>query len=159
MKRWISAILFVVLVLVDQLTKYIAKIKLEGKDAIVLIEDILEFRYLEGGNTGAAFGILEGKTTALGILSLVVFGFLCVAYYKLEKKGESKWFLFSIVLMGAGAIGNCIDRLSYSYVIDFIYFRMIDFPIFNVADCYVTISAVMLFLLVACSKEGEQDAK
>lgn len=155
MKRWISIVLFVLLVGIDQLTKHLAKINLEGKNPIVLLDNILEFRYLEGGNTGAAFGIFEGKTTILGIVSLVVFIFLCMFYYKMEKKGESKWLLFSLILMGAGAIGNCIDRFCYAYVIDFIYFRLIDFPIFNVADCYVTVAAVLLFLLIAFSKEDD----
>ena len=52
------------------------------------------------------------------------------------------------VLLLSGAIGNFIDRVSQSYVVDFIYFSLIDFPIFNVADCYVSISAVLLFILV-----------
>ena len=47
----------------------------------------------------------------------------------------------------AGAIGNLIDRISLKYVVDFIYFELIDFPIFNIADCYLTVSSFLLIIL------------
>lgn len=153
MKKWIGIITMVLLVCLDQCTKYIAKAVLEGKDAVELIKGVLEFHYLEGGNTGAAFGIFSGKTIFLGIVSLVVSVVLLYVYFKIVKKPEYKWISWCIIFMCAGALGNCIDRLVNQYVIDFIYFKLIDFPIFNVADCYVTISAIALFLLIAFSKE------
>ena len=157
MKKWIAAIMFVVLVAFDQTTKWIAKINLQGKEPISLIDGILEFHYLEGGNTGAAFGLFKGKTAILALISLVVFLILVIAFIKLSKKKENYWLSFSIVLMASGALGNCIDRLFYHSVIDFIYFKIINFPIFNIADCYVTISAILIFLIVAFSKEEENN--
>lgn len=53
-----------------------------------------------------------------------------------------------LMLVAAGAVGNMIDRMTQNYVVDFLYFRLIDFPVFNVADCYVTIAAAGLVLLV-----------
>ena len=54
----------------------------------------------------------------------------------------------SVVLILSGAIGNLIDRIAYGYVVDFLYFKLINFPIFNVADCYVVIGACLMFLFV-----------
>ena len=51
-------------------------------------------------------------------------------------------------MLAAGAVGNLIDRMRYSYVVDFLYFKLIDFPVFNVADCYVTVGAVLLAVLI-----------
>ena len=53
-----------------------------------------------------------------------------------------------LVLLVSGALGNMIDRISRQFVVDFLYFSLIDFPIFNVADCYVTVSAILLVFLV-----------
>ena len=63
-----------------------------------------------------------------------------------------------LLLIGAGAVGNMIDRLSQSYVVDFLYFKLINFPIFNVADCYVTIGAFCLVLLVMLYYKDEDMA-
>lgn len=157
MKKWIAAVMLVVLVAIDQITKYVAKAFLEGKESFAIIKNVLELQYLEGGNTGAAFGLFAGKTIALGFVSLVVFFILLFAIYKFSKNPKNFWLCLSLVVMAAGALGNCIDRFVNQYVIDFIYFKCIDFPIFNVADCYVTISAVVIFLLVAFSKDEEKE--
>ena len=58
------------------------------------------------------------------------------------------WLRFCAVLVCAGAIGNMIDRIRLNYVIDFFYFSLIDFPIFNVADCYVVVACVLFAILV-----------
>ena len=64
-----------------------------------------------------------------------------------------------IVSVVAGAIGNLIDRVRLNYVIDFLYFKLIDFPIFNVADIYVTVAAfVLIFLILFYYKESELEA-
>lgn len=156
MKKWSAMLLLAILVVVDQVTKYIASIYLQGKDAFVLIKNVLEFRYLEGGNTGAAFGILAGKTIALGVVSVLVAIVLLVIYMKLSNVEKYKGVSLALVFMIAGAMGNGMDRLVHQYVIDFIYVKAINFPIFNVADCYVTLSAVALFLLIAFDDDEEE---
>ena len=70
----------------------------------------------------------------------------------MDDKQESK-VSWCLIFMIAGAVGNCIDRLLNQYVIDFIYFKWIDFPIFNVADIYVTVSAIVMFLMILFMKE------
>lgn len=156
MKKWSAVLLLAMLVLIDQITKYIASVCLQGKDAFVILKNVFEFRYLEGGNTGAAFGILEGKTVALGVVSVVVAIVLFIIYVKLSRIEKYKNVSMALLFMIAGAIGNGIDRLLHQYVIDFIYVRAINFPIFNVADCYVTLAAVALFLMIAFDDDEEE---
>ena len=65
--------------------------------------------------------------------------------------------IFSIML-AAGAMGNMYDRFAHRYVIDFLYAKVIDFPIFNVADCYVVVSAVVLAMLIGFYYQEEDMA-
>ena len=153
MKKWISMVVLGVLVIFDQFTKYLAQANLQGKEGIPIIKNVLELHYLEGGNTGAAFGILEGKTVLLGIFSLLVSIVMLGVYFWMTNKKEYSKVSWCLIFMIAGAVGNCIDRLLNQYVIDFIYFKWIDFPIFNVADIYVTVSAIVMFLLILFMKE------
>ena len=153
MKKWISMVVLGVLVIFDQFTKYLAQANLQGKEGIPIIKNVLELHYLEGGNTGAAFGILEGKTVLLGIFSLLVSIVMLGVYFWMTNKKEYSKVSWCLIFMIAGAVGNCIDRLLNQYVIDFIYFKWIDFPIFNVADIYVTVSAIVMFLMILFMKE------
>lgn len=159
MKIWKSASLLAVLVVIDQITKIIAKQLLEGKQAFQIIKDVFCFQYLEGGNTGAAFGLFHNQTEMLAIISLVL---SIIIIFFIIRLPRTKYFIplnLSLIFLGAGAIGNLIDRLFRKYVIDFIYFKAIDFPIFNVADCYVTISAIVLCLLFLFYYKDEDFAK
>ena len=82
--------------------------------------------------------------------------------YMYVKMPHTKRFLplrACFVAIAAGAIGNMIDRISLNYVVDFFYFKLIDFPIFNVADIYVTCATfVLVFLIVFYYKEEEIDS-
>ena len=130
----------------DQWTKYLAVCFLKGKEAIILIPGVLQLQYLE--NRGAAFGILQNKQWIFWILTAV---FLIIALWFYRKVPKNRHYLpliLSVDILVAGAIGNFIDRISQQYVVDFIYFSLIDFPIFNVADIYVTLSVIALILLI-----------
>lgn len=144
--RIISVISFFLLVAFDQLTKYFAVLYLKDGEPFVLIQDVFELHYLE--NRGAAFGMLQGRQLFLLVLTIAFLAILCYVFYKMP--GEKKYIPLYIigVMVCAGAIGNMIDRVRQQYVVDFLYFKLINFPIFNVADCYVTIAAFLLFFLV-----------
>lgn len=147
MKKWKSIMILVLLVIIDQVTKFWAKSTLEGKDPFIIIKDVFCFQYLEGGNTGAAFGLFQGKIGLLSLSSLLVFLILVFVIFKIPKEKKYNLLELTVTVLAAGALGNLIDRVMHNYVIDFMYFNLIDFPIFNVADCYVVISAIALFLL------------
>ena len=138
----------------DQYTKYLAVIHLKDNKPVIIINGILELNYLE--NTGAAFGMLENQKAFFIFVAVVT---LCVIGYVLLKMPDHKKYGIlhvSLSLIASGAIGNMIDRIRLNYVIDFIYFSLINFPIFNVADMYVTVStAVLVVLLLFVYKESD----
>lgn len=136
-----------VLVVIDRITKNMATVGLKGKDAYVLIEDVFELNYLE--NRGAAFGVLQNQKplfVIIGILMLIIVMYVLI---RLPLKGAKYVMLeIGLVLIAAGAIGNMTDRVMQSYVVDFFYFVLINFPIFNVADIYVTISCIIIAIMI-----------
>lgn len=138
----------------DQWTKYLAVAGLRGKDAFVIWDGVFELQYLE--NRGAAFGMMQGKQFFFFLVAAVV---LVVAAYLLYKMPVTKRYLPLLIcmcLVVAGAIGNMIDRVSLGYVVDFLYFKLIDFPIFNVADCYVTVATAAAAVLLMFSYREEE---
>ena len=134
------------LILLDQGIKLWAIGTLRDKEPIVLIKGVLEFRYLE--NRGAAFGIFQNRQWFFILITLIVLAGLFFLSGRIPQDRKYLPLQICFYLIGAGAVGNLIDRVFRSYVVDFIYFKMIDFPIFNVADIYVTVSAILLILLL-----------
>ena len=134
------------LIAFDQWTKRLAVSYLKGKDDIILIKNVLQLHYLE--NRGAAFGILQGQFVIFIILCIV---FLAAGTYLFIKIPKTKHYLpiaAAVVMIAAGGIGNLIDRIRLNYVVDFIYASFINFPVFNVADIYVTVATFGLVLLI-----------
>ena len=139
-------VLATVLIGLDQFTKNLAINHLMNKDDIILIPNVLQLHYLE--NTGAAFSMLEGKQVLFAIMTPIL---LVALFYLLLRIPKHTKFIpldYVIVFLIAGAIGNYIDRITNNYVVDFIYFSLINFPVFNVADIYVTVAVIVLFLLI-----------
>lgn len=144
-----SIIWVVILLALDQLTKYLAVIKLKGKAVFTVIKGVFELSYVE--NTGVAFGIFANKESGPVLLSIFTgLVFLLILYFRyklpLTKKYNSLRFV-SIFLI-AGALGNLIDRIRLGYVIDMLHFYWFEFPVFNLADSYVVVSSLVLAILV-----------
>lgn len=139
-------ILSVVLIVIDQMTKLMAIHELMNQQPFVILDGIFELHYLE--NRGAAFGILQGKKVFFIIFTILVLAFIAYIYLK-RIPDEKKFRLLDgiCILFFAGALGNFIDRVFRNYVVDFFYFKLIDFPIFNVADIYVTVAAFAMIIL------------
>lgn len=149
-----AAVLFTALAALDLFTKSIAVNALEGGKRVPLIPGALEFYYIQ--NRGAAFGIFQNGTLILGIISAVALAVLI--FVCLRVPGGKKYLPLRLVLIfiAAGAAGNLYDRITLHYVRDFIYFSLIDFPVFNVADIYVTCSVfVLAFLILFYYKEED----
>ncbi len=130
----------------DQWTKHLAVVHLKNRPNIVLIDGVLELEYLE--NRGAAFGILQNQQWLFAILTILFLGISFYVFWKVPKIPRYMPIFGVFIVLASGAIGNFIDRLARKYVVDFIYFSLIDFPIFNVADIYLTLSAAMIFILM-----------
>ena len=163
----LSGILVLILIALDQFTKYLAVVFLKNKPAIPIIKDIFELQYLE--NTSAAFGMdpisllhnifhfdifTQNPELYLNVrmwfFYLLTIGMILLFIWVFMKVPAHKRMIFIdiiIIFITAGAIGNLIDRISQQFVVDFLYFKLIDFPIFNVADIYVTCAAIALLIL------------
>ncbi len=134
--------LFVILVIADQLIKHLAVVRLKNQAAYNLINGILEFNYLE--NRGAAFGVLQNQKYFFVFVALIFIGVIVFVLIKVPTQKKYYSLNILLVMIAAGAVGNMIDRVRYDYVVDFIYLVCIQFPIFNVADIYVTTATVIL---------------
>ena len=110
------------------------------------IGDAFVFSYLR--NSGAAWGMLSGKINLFLVFTVIVM--LIVTYVIINLPATRKYMplLITCTLLVSGAVGNFIDRVRFGYVRDFIYFKLINFPVFNVADCYVTVSVALLIILI-----------
>lgn len=142
----IDVILLIFLIILDQITKFWAVMKLKDRPAVKLIDGVFEFNYLE--NKGAAFGMFQNQKLLFVLITII---FLAViAFVVIKMPADSKYTKLHILLMavGGGAIGNLIDRLRFDYVVDFMYFSIINFPIFNVADVCITVSTFTIVILI-----------
>ena len=154
-KRYgLFGLISVLLILFDQWTKRLAFDGLRVNGPIVLIDGVFELLYSE--NRGAAFGILQGKQWFFLLVAAAVVIAVMVFLAKLPS-GKRYYPLFlCAVLLVSGAVGNVIDRLTLGFVVDFLYFKLINFPIFNVADCYVVVAAGVIILLTGFFYKDEE---
>jgi signal peptidase II len=137
----IWAVIVVGSVILDQWTKMLAVRDLMPIRSTVLLDGILGLRYVE--NTGAAFGMLKGQRWFFIILSTAAI--IAVSIYLVKcRKTVPPLLGISLAMIVGGGIGNQIDRIANGYVVDFLEFLFMDFAIFNVADCFVTVGAFLV---------------
>ena len=136
----------IILILADQFTKYLAVIHLKDKPVIPIIQDVLELSYLE--NRGAAFGMLQNQKIFFVFVASIILAVIVYVIYKMPVDRKYNKLHVFLTFIASGAIGNMIDRLRLDYVVDFISFVLIHFPIFNVADIYVTVATAFLVILI-----------
>ncbi len=153
--KWLVLVVgILILTALDQLTKHLAVFYLKGKESVSIIKNVFELTYVE--NRGAAFGILQNHREFFLILTAVALIAMAWVYWKIPAKKKYTPLSVILLVLMAGAIGNMIDRGLQGYVVDFFYFKLIDFPVFNVADIYVTVSCfVAVILLLFAYKETD----
>lgn len=153
------AILSAALVVLDQIVKYLVRANIPLGGSVPFIPHLLDLTYVQ--NTGAAFSILRQHTWVLTLTSAVVVLVMCW----LIMKGffKNRLGLFSAALVLAGGMGNLIDRVVFGFVTDMFQTTFMEFAVFNVADCCITVGVPLLFLYVWIyvgkdeKKEGEAD--
>lgn len=154
MKKKYAPIWVVLLVVIDQITKYWARTSLQENGPIDVIKGVFSFEYLE--NRGIAFGLFQDKFIIFVIFTVIILFAIGFLFLRLPDDKRYRPLQISMIFVAAGAIGNMIDRIFLNYVVDFLYFNLIDFPIFNIADCYVTVTLfVLVFLILFYYKEEE----
>lgn len=142
-------------VALDQYTKYLAVTHLKN-NPIPLIDGVFELRYLE--NRGAAFGLLQNQQMFFLIVGSITLILIAYLYIRMPQTKHFLLLRICMVSITAGAIGNMIDRIRLQYVVDFFYFKLIDFPIFNVADIFATVATCgLIILLLFYYKEEDID--
>lgn len=134
-------IISLILVIFDQLTKYVIRSKVDFSS--IKLFDFLYFTHTQ--NTGISFGMFKGYNWVFLIVSIIALGYFFSIYLKNRK------YYMQFALICSGIIGNTIDRLLIGSVTDFIDFRI--FPIFNVADSLISIGMVWLVLILVLKKE------
>lgn len=142
----VAVIVIGVLVALDQFTKYLATVKLKGNKPFVMIDGVFELNYLE--NRGMAFGMMQNKQIFFCVFSIVILAALVFYYIRVPNTKRMLPMRALMIVIAAGAIGNMIDRLVRGFVVDMFYFKLINFPIFNVADIYVVVGIILIALLV-----------
>lgn len=144
---------FIFLVLMDQISKSVA-VQLLGSIGArcEFIPHILRLEYRE--NTGMAWGLLKDARIFFIIVTLLFCGLILFLMIK-QRKNMPKLISISLSVILAGAVGNFIDRVFLGYVRDFLAFDFFEFPVFNLADSYVTIGAAMLIILLFFTKQGK----
>lgn len=130
----------------DQYSKIVAISRLKNQEAYKLFDGVLHFHYLE--NHGAAFGMLQNQKLFFIFMAVTILALIAFVLIKTPDNRKYVPMHICLVLVSSGAVGNMIDRINLGYVVDFIYFILIDFPIFNVADIYVTVGTALLIVFI-----------
>ena len=152
-KNYLIALgLFILIIIFDQLTKLLVVHNMELGESIPVIRDVFEIHYIQ--NTGMAWGLFSGKTWLLALFSVVMLAALLYVYHNIAEGRYYRMIRILLICIVGGAYGNLLDRIRLGYVIDFLYFKLINFPVFNVADIFVTISVILLILLMIFKYKG-----
>lgn len=137
-------ILGILLLSIDQYSKYLVRTKMEVFETYPIIEDFFHLTYVQ--NKGAAFGMFQGATVIFAVVTLIVI--VGMIYFSLKHKNMSLVWKVTLTVIASGAVGNLIDRLWLGYVVDMFDFRGIWSFIFNFADVCVVVGGCVMMLLV-----------
>lgn len=158
MKRFLKYLIFVVaIVTADQVSKWLVVANIPLHNKVSVLPGIVGLTYTQ--NTGAAFSVFEGQQWLFALIFAAFTVALLLEYFKypMPFTGFERWLIAAVY---AGGIGNMIDRVRLGYVIDMIRTEFISFPVFNVADCFITCGCIGLVLHLAFfNKEFWKDEK
>ena len=133
-----------IIAILDQAAKLFAAGLLQRVDTYPLWENVFHLTYVE--NKGAGWGIFSDHTWLLTVATIIVI--VAAVSYVVVKRPKDRLFLTAFTFMIGGAVGNLVDRARQGFVIDFFDFTLIDFPVFNIADCFITVGAAIFVIYV-----------
>lgn len=154
MKKLLNILWIVLLIVFDQIIKAIIAGKYEVGQGFDVIKGVLEIQYVK--NTGAAWGMMAGGTVFFAIFASIITVVLVYVLYRIPSEKCYNYLKVTLIFLIAGAVGNLIDRIVRGFVVDFIYFSLIDFPVFNIADIYISLSGIALVILILFYYKDEQ---
>ena len=145
------------IVAADQFTKYLTVANIALGEKVPFIPGLIRFTYVQ--NTGAAFSSFEGQQWLFALI-FIVFTALILWEYRKKSMPFSAFERWCIAAIYGGGLGNMIDRVRMGYVVDMIETEFMEFPVFNVADCFITCGCIaMMVSLVLFNKEFWKDEK
>lgn len=144
----ISFVLVLVLVVIDQLVKHWVVASVALNTAHPLLPHVLALTNLR--NNGAAWSILEGQQWFFSLVTVVALAVILYLFYRWRHNPR---LLLPLSFVLAGAVGNFIDRIQQGYVVDMFETLFVNFPVFNVADCCLTIGVVWLVIIIIREEE------
>ena len=145
------------IVAVDQFTKYLTVAGIALGEHVPFIPGLLRFSYVR--NYGAAFSSFQGQQWLFAVI-FVVFTLMVIWEYRKKAMGFSGFERWCIAAIYGGGLGNMIDRVRLGYVVDMIETEFISFPVFNVADCFITCGCIALMVsLIFLNKEFWKEEK
>ena len=140
------ALFALIVAAVDQITKYLVVANIPLYADVPFLPGIVELTYVQ--NTGAAFSMLEGMRWLFFVIFIVLTVLILVEYFK-RPMPFTKLERWCIAAIYGGGLGNMIDRVRLGYVVDMIKTEFIEFPVFNVADCFITCGCILLIAHLA----------
>ena len=145
------------IVAADQFTKYLTVANIALYEDVPFLPGLLQLTYVQ--NTGAAFSSFEGQQWLFALIFAVFTGMIIWEFFKNSMKFTTfEWWCIAAIY--GGGLGNMIDRVRLGYVVDMIETTFIEFPVFNVADCFITFGCIALMVhLVLCNKDFWKDDK
>ena len=139
------------IVAADQITKYLTVANIALYEDVPFLPGLLQLTYVQ--NTGAAFSSFEGQQWLFALIFIVLTGLIFWEYFK-KPMGFTTFERWCIAAIYGGGLGNMIDRVRLGYVVDMIETTFMEFPVFNVADCFITCGCIaMMVHLVLFNKE------
>lgn len=155
MPIYICAILL--MIAADQAVKYWAFTSLQPQNTIPIIENVFHLTYIE--NRGAAFSLFARFDSRWIFVALAVV--ITIAIFSVMRKDliQTKLGCWSLVMVVAGALGNAIDRVIRGFVVDMFDFRLIHFPVFNVADIFICVGGVLFILYFMFQHKDKDEAE
>ena len=145
------------IVAADQFTKYLTVAHIPLYENIPFIPGLLDLTYVQ--NTGAAFSSFEGQQWLFALI-FAVFTLLLIWEYFKNSMGFTTFEKWCIAAIYGGGLGNMIDRVRMGYVVDMIETTFMEFPVFNVADCFITCGCILMMVhLILFNKEFWKDKK
>ncbi len=156
----LPAILISLLTALDQFTKYIVLSSFQLYESKPVIEGVFAFTYIQ--NRGMAWGMFQDRIPVFLIFTSIILILCFRIMYNVVDVKRFRLVKYVLILLISGALGNLIDRVTLGYVVDFLHFELIDFPVFNVADIYVVVSmcsAIILLMFVYSNTEVDEILK
>ena len=151
------ALFIAAVVAADQIAKYLTVANIELFADVPFIPGLLQLTYVQ--NTGAAFSSFQGQQWLFAVMFVIFTGLILWEFYK-KPMPFTKLERWCIAAVYAGGLGNMIDRVRLGYVVDMIETTFMEFPVFNVADCFITCGCILLMAhLFLFNKEFWKDDK